>query len=149
MNNKYGIKVGMLILLESDLDKAVSFYEKLGFTKKFHIQGQWAEFILGDVKIGLCPASQDLPDHHTGIVLEVPDLYSVYNELKSEGIFVSEPKTPEHGIIVSMKDPGNNIIDLYQPTPERIQEILNKVAAEGKEKKDCCGSKENCEKADC
>jgi len=151
----YGMKVGMLILLEPDVDKAAEFYEKLGFQKRFQIKGQWAEFALGDVKFGLCPTSQELPEHHTGIVLEVSDLNKIYNELKQQGVpFINEPKSPEHGIMVSFKDPGNNIIDLYQPTPEKVREIVEKIKQET-EKQDlndndqCCGSKKPGSCADC
>lgn len=138
----YGIKVGMLILLQPDVEKAVDFYQKLGLTKRFHLKGQWAEFSLGDVKFGLCPTTQELPEHHTGIVLETSDLYKAYNELKDAGIkFLNEPKAPEHGIMVSFKDPGNNIIDLYQPTPEKVKEFVDKLKQETED--ECCGNKKN------
>lgn len=147
MENKYGLKVGMIILMQADVEAAVAFYEKLDLKKKFHLKGQWAELLLGDVKIGLCPTSEQVVPHHTGIVLEVADLYTTYNALKEQGIeFLSEPKAPEHGIMVSIKDPGNNIIDLYQPTPERIQEIVQSIKEKDKK---CCSDKADCSKKGC
>ena len=68
------IKVGMLILLESDLESAVDFYKKIGLELKFHLKEKWAEFSLGPVKIGLCPTTQQSFDRHSGIVLEVNDI---------------------------------------------------------------------------
>jgi len=55
MNNE--MKVGMLILMEGDLDKAVEFYKKMGFPVAFHLEGKWAELNIGDVKLGLAPTN--------------------------------------------------------------------------------------------
>lgn len=142
MEHKTQLKVGMLILMQPDVEEAVRFYEKLGLKKQFHLKEQWAEFLCGDVKIGLCPTSQAIPVHHTGIVLEVNDLQTFYTTLKEQGVtFLSEPKAPEHGIMVSFQDPGNNVIDLYQPTPERITEIVKSI-----KEQECCGTQTKCNK---
>ncbi len=126
MNNE--MKVGMLILMEGDLDKAVEFYKKMGFPVAFHLEGKWAELNIGDVKLGLAPTNQELPDRHTGIILEVADVQKSYDELKAAGIeFVREPNAAVHGIMASIKDPGKNIIDLYQPTPEKVEEMVKNI----------------------
>src|SRR3990167_78142 len=151
----YGIKVGMLILLQPDIEKAVEFYDKMGFKKRFHIKGQWAEFSVGDVKIGLCPTAQELPEHHTGIVLEIKELKKAYDQLKKEGVhFMNGPQAPEHGIMVSFRDPGNNIMDLYQPTPEKVEEVIDKIKRESQEisseiDDECCGSNRPGSCSDC
>ena len=89
------------------------------------MEKRWAEFELGNTKLGLCPTEQELPERHTGIVLEVEDIQSIYKELSAKGItFVNEPKEAPHGIMASIKDPGNNIIDLYQPTPEKVNDLV-------------------------
>lgn len=125
------IKVGMLILLESDLEKALDFYKKIGFKLRFHLKEKWAEFEIGDVKLGLCPMSQDPFDRHTGIVLEVEDIYALQNELKKNRIILErEPFEAIHGIMASIKDPGGNIIDVYQPTPEKVEEIAKRASKE-------------------
>ncbi len=36
--------------------------------------------------------------------------------------------------MASMKDPGGNIIDLYQPTPEKVQKIVKDVVTKDQEK---------------
>ena len=53
MSKKIIKKVGMFILMESDLHSAVEFYKKLGLELKFHLKDKWVEFRLGDIKIGL------------------------------------------------------------------------------------------------
>ena len=125
---KYQIKVGMLIVMERDIEKDIEFYQKMGFTLAFHLQGKWAELLIGDIKLGLCPTEQDLPDRHTGIILEVSDVQGAYNDFKAAGIeFVREPFQAVHGIMTSIKDPGGNVIDLYQPTPEKVEELVKKM----------------------
>jgi hypothetical protein len=131
----------MLILLQNDLPKAIEFYKNLGLPLKFQLKDQWAEMMLGDVKIGLSPISQELPDRRPGIVLSVDDLPAFYQKHKDTVTFMSEPVEKLHGIMVSIKDPGNNILDLYQPTPEKLQDLVKRVKGEG----DCCqGTLDDC-----
>lgn len=120
------IKIGMLILVQPDLQKAVDFYEKLGLKKTFHLPDKWAEFDLGCVKIGLCPTDQAQDNVRTGIILEImEDLFGLYNRLKADGVqFLNEPITAPHGIMVAFKDVGGNVLDLYQPTPEIYKEFI-------------------------
>lgn len=121
----YPTRVNMLILMQPDLEKAVAFYQSIGLPLIFHIKGKWAEFKLGDIKIGLAPISQELPLHRTGIVLEVSNLKETFEQFKKQGIeFVREPVEALHGYMASFRDPGNAVIDLYQPTPEKVAEFM-------------------------
>ena len=125
---EHNIKVGMLILMENDLEKAIAFYQTLGFPLAFHLKEKWAELLIGTVKLGLAPTTQPLPDRHTGIILEVADVKNAYKELQEKGItFIREPFEAVHGIMTSIKDPGGNILDLYQPTPEKVREMVEKI----------------------
>lgn len=127
--------VAMVILMEHNLEEAVAFYTSLGLPLIFHLREKWAEFAAGAVRIGLCPTSVK-PDYdiQTGVVLEVDDLKSLYAERKDSIQFFGDPKEAAHGIMVSMKDPGGNIIDLYQATPDVLANLVKNVATEG-----CCG----------
>lgn len=122
------IKLGMVILMQPDLQKAVDFYEKLGVKLKFHLPKKWAELDLGCVKIGLCPTTQEQDNVRTGVVLEVfEDLHEMYKKLKDEGVvFVSEPVVAPHGVMVGFKDPGGNVLDLYQATPDKLKDFVEK-----------------------
>ncbi|MCX5922449.1 MAG: hypothetical protein NTX86_03920 [Candidatus Dependentiae bacterium] len=135
-------KVGMIILMEQDLAKAVEFYQGLGFRLKFHLKEKWAEFELGDVKLGLCPTSEDLGLIRTGIVLEVEDLKGMYLARKDDIHFFGEPQEAVHGIMVSFKDPSGNVLDLYQPTPEKVKDLVGQTVQ--KDEDGCCGSEESC-----
>ncbi|HLB40188.1 MAG TPA: VOC family protein [Candidatus Babeliales bacterium] len=129
MNNPAPLKVGMLILMQHNLDQAVEFYRQLGLELKFHLKGKWAEFQIGDVKLGLCPTEAEPFQRHTGIVLEVPDLHQFYTSRKAAGLNFpwGEPKVAPHGIMVGVEDPSGNILDLYQPTPEKVLELARQA----------------------
>lgn len=135
-------RVNMLILMQPDLEAAVSFYEEqLGLTKKFHMKEKWAEFDLQGINLGLCPISaKDLPDRRTGFVLEVDDLRGFHQEHIDHMTFLGEPVEAIHGLMLSFKDPGGNIIDLYQPTPQKVRDLAKNVAqgkGKGKEAAAC------------
>ena len=127
-------KVNMIILLQPNLEIAVEFYKSLGLPLKFHLKDKWAEFEVGDIKIGLCPISQRI-ERRTGVVFEVENVKDTYEKLKDTVTFVDEPYEAIHGVMVSLKDPGGNIVDLYQPTPEKVEELIKKTA----EQQGCCG----------
>jgi predicted enzyme related to lactoylglutathione lyase len=122
------IKLGMIIFMQPDLAKGVEFYQKLGFKLNFHLPNRWAEFDLGCVKIGLCPTEQAQDNIRTGVVFEVmEDLTALHAKLKEEGVvFVNEPVIAPHGVMVGVKDSGGNVFDLYQPTPEKMKEFVEK-----------------------
>ncbi|MFI5333005.1 MAG: VOC family protein [Candidatus Babeliales bacterium] len=123
----YVKKVAMVIVMVPDVEQAVAFYALFGLQLRFHLKNAWAEFSIGEVKLGICPINSPVPETRTGIVLEVEDLLAVYEELKDTVIFLGEPKKALHGIMVSFRDPGGNILDLYQPTPEKIGQLLEEV----------------------
>ena len=125
------IKLGMVIFMQPDLAKAVEFYQKLGLKLNFHLPNRWAEFDLGCVKLGLCPTEHAQDNIRTGVVFEVlEDLNSLHAKLKEQGfIFVNEPITAPHGVMVGVKDPGGNVFDLYQPTPEKMKEFVDQNKA--------------------
>lgn len=120
-----GISLHLVIIMQHDLDKAIAFYQKMGFMLLFQVPDKWAEFDIAGVKLGLAKADQELPIRRTGIVLEVPDVQVFYDRLHKEGVeFIHAPILEPHGVMASFKDPGNNIIDVYQPTPEKLRESL-------------------------
>lgn len=135
-NNR--IKLGMVITMHSDLDKSIEFYKMLGLKLNFHMKGQWAEFSLNGVKFGMCPTKEKYDNVRTGLVLEIEeDLMAFYEEFKKKGVaFVNEPQVAPHGVMVGLKDPCGNVLDLYQATPEKMkkftEETLAKEAAEKK-----------------
>ena len=47
--------------------------------------------------------------------------------------FVREPVEAMHGLMASFRDPGNSVIDLYQPTPEKVAEFMKQQKQREKE----------------
>ena len=141
MNENSNIKLSMIILLVNDLEKAKEFYKKIGGIQKFALKNHWAEIALGEIKIGLCPTSTITENFRTGIVLETPNLQETYEHWNKLGVeFLNEPKTALHGIMASFKDSSGNIIDIYQPTPEKVIAMAEKI----KENDECCQKAKTC-----
>ena len=126
-------KVAMVIVMQNDLQAAVDFYKKLGLTLVFHVNDRWAEFKINDLQIGLCPTDEKVNLNRTGIVFEIADLEAFYEAQKETLSFLDKPTEAAHGIMASIQDPSGNILDLYQPTPEKIKELAEKMGAD-----DCC-----------
>ena len=120
----------MLILMQNDLDAAIEFYTKLGYTLNFQIKDQWAEFEAYGVKFGLAKTDTELPERRTGIILEVEDLHDWCKQQGEQDISCSEQVERLHGIMSSIKDPGNNILELYQPTPEKVKQASDEMKKE-------------------
>ena len=134
------IKFNMIILMQKDLTEAVGFYKDFGLHLNFHVSHKWAEFDVDGVKLGLAETAEELPERRTGIVFEVPDVKAYYEAHKDSIPFIGEPVEAIHGVIISFKDPGNNILDLYEPTPEKVKAAVQKAAEDAKhaEETSCC-----------
>ncbi len=139
-------RLGMIILMQSDLQVAKAFYEALGFSTVFHVPDKWVEMTGAGIKIGLCPTAPREGFYQTGLVFEMVDVRSFYEKEVGRDIFLNEPIEKIHGIMVSVKDPSGNIFDLYQPTPEKVAALARNAAQqeESDSQKKCCGNKEAC-----
>lgn len=147
MNQKPGItSLAMVILMQPDLEAAINFYKNLGLSFKFKMKDTWAEFELNGIKIGLCPHQGKAEDNRSGLVLQVNDLPAFYERYHVMIPFLTKPIEAAHGIMTSIKDPGGNIIDLYQPTPEKLKEMLAQQGCCSAEKVACCAqeTKQQC-----
>ena len=142
-------KVAMVIVMQNDLQAAVDFYKKLGLTLVFHVKDRWAEFKINDLQIGLCPTDEKVNLNRTGIVFEIADLGGFYDAQKEGLSFLDKPTEAAHGLMASIQDPSGNILDLYQPTPEKLQDAQNCGDACGCEMapeqvaESCCPSEAN------
>lgn len=135
-------KVAMVIIMQNDLPMAVEFYKKLGLTLVFHVKDQWAEFKANNLQIGLCPTPEKVELNRTGIVFEVSDLEIFYEAQKDSLNFLNKPTSAAHGIMASIQDPSGNIVDLYQPNPEKLKDFATHLNPE-KSCSDCaCDQKE-------
>ena len=136
-------QLSMVILMQHDLDAAIAFYRTLGLTCKYFVKDTWAEFELGAIKIGLCKHGSQPQENRTGIVFEVNDLDAYYHEHKEAISFVTKPIEAAHGIMTSIQDPGGNILDIYQPTPEKLKQSLGQDDCCKPEQESCCGQEKS------
>lgn len=135
-------QVYMAVLMQSDMAKAVEFYKKLGLELLFQLEGKWAEFALGQVKIGLSPAPEVQKGTYTGLILQTPDLKKLAEELKADGVeFIAGPEVATHGVMASFLDPSGNRLDLYEPTHEKVREVLEKEGKLCRKSDEVCGDK--------
>lgn len=140
-------RVHMVILLEPDLDAAVAFFKRIGgkLALKFHLKDRWVEFDLQGVKIGICPTSQAVEEHRTGIVLRSTGLHEMYEKHQKDFGFVGEPVVKPHGIMAGIKTPGGNVIDLYEETPEVLRDLIDRVKDQaGCEGETCDDEQDSC-----
>lgn len=126
-------RLAMVILMVNDVEKAVSFYETLGAHKKCLFPKSWAELTLEGITIALCHTDQEQGQRRTGLVFGIDDLISFYEAHKATIHFLEEPITKLHGIMGSLQDPSGNIIELYQATPDKVREFMEKQKEAG-----CC-----------
>jgi len=126
--------VCMLILKQVDMNAAIEFYKILGLELKFTLKDSWAEFSVGNLKLGLCPAKEMAPCQ-TGIIIQVDDLKKLYNELKDAINFKTDVVEKVHGLMATIQDPGGNLIDLYEPTPEKVSKLVREVVERDKQGK--------------
>lgn len=143
--------VYMIVLMQNDLKAGVEFYKRLGLTLGLYLENKWAEFECNGVKIGLCPGDVQ-PDRYTGLVFRTDDVQALYEELIDDGVeFVAQPVIATHGVMASLLDPSGNRLDLYQPTHEKVRQVLEKggKVCGGENKRDksgCCKKENGCKK---
>lgn len=138
----HNCRLAMVILMVTDIEKAVSFYESLGAQKRCLFPKSWAELSLEGITVALCHTESSSAkatadgaggQRRTGLVFAIDDLMAFYAQQKGILTFLEEPVIKLHGIMTSLQDPSGNIIELYQATPEKVREFMEKQSEGG-----CC-----------
>ena len=135
----YGINV-------SDMDEAIDFYaDLLGFDvdREFPISDVQADIVgvdgvegdiafldAGDLSIELiaydAPPNDSVHNNSSGhdvgiahLCIEVDDVWSTYNDLKSDAEFIEQPQKVGNGAqITYMRDPDGNYVELIEQPAE-------------------------------
>lgn len=129
-------KVYSADIFVSDLDRAIDFYvNKLGFEKRtdepMDDQGhRWVEVVSKGSDVPLILAhgfgnwSPEEVGRYTGLILNVEDMASTYEDLKAQGVtFVSEPDSSPYGIFAEAQDPDGNTLPWCCMTPRRWRKL--------------------------
>ena len=111
-----------------DVDAAVTFYTgRLGFTVNDHRGAPFASVQKGDLTLWLAgprsSAARPMPDGRQPVpggwnrlVIEVPDIVAVVNELRANGgTFRNDIVTGPGGKQIVCEDPSGNPIEIFQP----------------------------------
>lgn len=119
-------KVGVRYIVD-DVEAALPFYERLGFTVQMHPAPGFAALDRGDLRLllnqpGAGGAGQDMPDGRrpapggwNRIQLLVEDLESTVDALKANGVkFRNEIVTGQGGKQILVEDPAGNVVELFQ-----------------------------------
>ena len=107
--------ISLVIVPTIDQDRAVEFYESIGFEKRTDVpmgdKYRWVEVYPpeGPTGIALAPPPPDqgeIQPGHTGITLTTDDIDASHAELKARGVeFLGEPQKQPWGTFVLFKDP--------------------------------------------
>jgi predicted enzyme related to lactoylglutathione lyase len=82
----------------ADMDRAVEFYrDTVGLPLKFQSPG-WSEFLTGEARLGLHPASEKNAAGKIEMGFSVADLEKFYEEMSAKGVkFPMPPKKQDFG----------------------------------------------------
>jgi catechol 2,3-dioxygenase-like lactoylglutathione lyase family enzyme len=122
-------KVGRVCVTVSDTDRAISFYEGLGFAKIVDVpmgpDMRWVEVLLPGTETSIAlappPQGQSAGGSQTGICIDTTDVDADHAALKAAGADVDEEVTRYGGTVPPMfwlRDPDGNSLIVVQPTEE-------------------------------
>jgi catechol 2,3-dioxygenase-like lactoylglutathione lyase family enzyme len=123
-------KVGRVVVVVSDTDRAIDFYTRLlGFEKVVDVpmgeEYRWVEVQLrgGETNIALAPPppGQEATGGQTGICLDTPDVEGAHAALKEAGVDVDAEISRMGGPVPPMfwlRDPDGNTLLIVQPAEE-------------------------------
>lgn len=131
-------KVGAVILLVSNMEKSIKFYnEILELPIKTRSQ-DWTEFFNNDTVLALHPAPKKRATLKTGsgilVGFEVADLDSTVKRLKEKRIkFFKKPKEEPFGRHAIVQDPDGHLISIAEINEKSSEEgfdLLGLIGAE-------------------
>jgi lactoylglutathione lyase len=89
------MKLSYVIKFVADMNQAVKFHrDVLGLPLKFESPG-WSEFVTGDTKLSLHPASAKNPAGGVELGFTVPDVRKFYEEMSGKGVQFTMPPTKQ------------------------------------------------------
>jgi len=104
----------------SDQDRALSFYERLGFEKTSDRQmgdgARWLTVAPPGAQTALTLHRDAARGGQTTFVYGVHDIAALYDQWSAAGVTFNEPPTPQaYGIQALLADPDGNTIVVVQP----------------------------------
>lgn len=122
-------KVGAVIILASDIQRSIDFYQNtLGLPLKTKSQ-DWVEFFKDGTTIALHPMKKKIADQagsRVGVLIGfmVHDMEKTYKKLKEKNVkFIKEPKEESFGKHAIIADPDGYMISIAQLISKSTEEI--------------------------
>lgn len=109
------MKLELVLVPVTDVDRAIAFYEKVGFNKDYdHRVNENLRFVQLTPKGSACSIaigdgiSQMTPGSQKGLQMVIADAQAAYDELTAKGIEATKPETMPWGTFVYFSDPDGN-----------------------------------------
>jgi catechol 2,3-dioxygenase-like lactoylglutathione lyase family enzyme len=92
------MKLSYVIKFVADMDRAVKFYrDVLGLQLTFESPG-WSEFVTGETRLALHPASAKNPAGAVELGFTVPDIQKFHQDMVAKGVqFTMPPRKQDFG----------------------------------------------------
>lgn len=122
-------KIGAVILLVSDMQRSIDFYQKTLELPIKNRSQEWVEFFKDGTTIALHPMKKHLQKQaqsKVGVLVGfmVEDMEKTYKKLKAKNIkFIKEPKNEAFGKHAIVADPDGYMISIAQLTTKTTEEI--------------------------
>lgn len=122
-------KVGAVILLVSDMQRSIDFYQNTLELPIKNKSAEWVEFFKDGTTIALHPMKNKLQDQaksKVGVLVGfmVHDMDKTYEQLKAKNVkFIKEPKQEVFGKHAIIADPDGYMISIAQLTSKSTEEI--------------------------
>jgi predicted enzyme related to lactoylglutathione lyase len=100
------MKLSYVIKFVADMDRAVKFYrDVLGLQLKFESSG-WSEFVTGETRLALHPASAKNPAGAVELGFTVPDIQKFHQDMVAKGVPFTMPPTKQDfgGLLAQFMD---------------------------------------------
>jgi predicted enzyme related to lactoylglutathione lyase len=117
------MKLELVPVPVTDVDRAIAFYEKVGFNKDHdHRVNENLRFVQLTPKGSACSIvigdgiSQMTPGSQKGLQMVITDAQAAYDELTAKGIEATKPEAMPWGTFVYFSDPDGNTWSLQEIT---------------------------------
>jgi predicted enzyme related to lactoylglutathione lyase len=100
------MKLSYVIKFVADMDRAVKFYrDVLGLQLTFESPG-WSEFVTGETRLALHPASAKNPVGAVELGFTVPDIQKFHQDMVAKGVQFTMPPTKQDfgGLLAQFMD---------------------------------------------
>jgi predicted enzyme related to lactoylglutathione lyase len=112
--------VDFVVYNVSNMERAIAFYrDTLGLSLEYQIEGNWAEFSVGAVTLGLCGPEWATPPQRgyqggATVALAVEDINAAIEELRGKGVTAEDAMETSVCYLALIEDPDGNRLILHQ-----------------------------------